>query len=131
MPRPLTTTVLIAFSVSLILSLWLLSSCSLHTLDGLQPFAPYVSACSLSGGTEHVQLWKTLLLTFVLTTAILGTVALVATRTLRTTDHIRRLLLGPRRFVVSIEDRSPPMKRWDELREALSAGTLQHGSRNH
>ncbi|MBI4090316.1 MAG: hypothetical protein HY421_02840 [Candidatus Kerfeldbacteria bacterium] len=129
MPRFLTTAVLVAFSLSLVLSVWLLSSCSAHTLASLQPFAPYVNACSLSVGTEHVQLWKTLLLTFVLTATMLGTIALVVTYLLRMSDFARRLLLGPRPVVVSIEDRSPPMKRWDELREALSSGTLQLGSR--
>ncbi|MBI4426579.1 MAG: hypothetical protein HY567_03290 [Candidatus Kerfeldbacteria bacterium] len=130
MPRFLTTTVLIAFSLSLMLSVWLLSSCSAHTLASLQPFAPYVNACSLSAGTEHVQLWKTLLLTFVLTTVVLGTIRLTATVVQGFVTYAI-VPLATQSWPNTDKDRDWRLKRRDPLAVALASGILQHGSRNH
>lgn len=130
MSRLLTIIVLVSFILGLFMSLWLLSSCSAAELAELQPFALFHATCSSFGGNMHVEAWTGLLLTFTVTLMVIALFALFSTAAASLLVAIFRKRLGVQLFFVPLEERTPHMKPWDPLREALAAGVIQRGSRN-
>ncbi len=130
MPRLLTITILVSFVLGLFVSLWLLSTCSAGQLAELQPFALFHATCSSFGGNMHVEAWTELLLTFTVTLVVTALLALFSTATASLLTEIFRGNFGLRPFFVPAAERTPNMKPWDPLREALAAGVIQRGSRD-
>lgn len=121
---------LISFIIGLFASLWMLSSCGETGLSHLQPFAAFHDTCSNLMASEHISLWRNLLLTFIFSVAT----AAIASAVLVVIAHIQRQtkskqLHATGRVLQPIE-RWPRMKPWDPLLVALAQGTVQHGSRN-
>lgn len=122
--------VLSAFVLAIFTSLWLLSSCSTEELAQLQPFATFSGVCSSFGGVMHVQIWTNLLLTFTLTLAVTALIVLLSNASVSVFQTTFGKRLGMDAFFVPLAERTPNMKHWDPLREALAAGVIQRGSRN-
>ncbi len=130
MTRFIHTFILAAFVLAIFTSLWMLSTCGSVSLGHIQPFATYHNTCGAIMGTEHVQLWRDLLLTFIVSASIASLAGLV----MLLVQRIRQDIHGKRLHAVShflqLPEQIPHMKFWDPLRFALAHGTVQHGSRN-
>jgi hypothetical protein len=131
LPKLIHSAVIGLFLLSLVGSLWFLASCGIASLSHLQPFASFHNTgCAPPMGGQHIQLWRDVLMTFVVASAVIGT-AVIGWAFVRQRLHperqplIRRLI-----YSTAFAERSPNIKRWDPLRDAMAHGTIQRGARS-
>ena len=82
-------------------------------------------------GSDQVQMWRDMFLGFIVTLslALLSISALLRIQ-YKVWEQLK-LQFGPLRYVLSHPQRVPSMNYWDPLREALAAGILERGTRDH
>ncbi len=121
---------LISFTIGIFASLWMLSSCGDGGLSHLQPFAAFHDTCSNLMASEHISLWRNLLLTFIFSVAaaVIASTVLIVVARVRPKTKNKQLNAAGR--ILQLTERFPRMKPWDPLLAALAQGTVQHGSRN-
>lgn len=127
MIRPLTIVIFTVFVLATFVALWAFLQCDRVPLP--EPLVMSHGVCGGFMGVQHVDAWRQLFLAAVLslaTTAFL--VVFTAVRSLA--EAVLQPRIGTKLQFVSLDARSPSMKRWDDFREALARGRVQHGSRN-
>lgn len=127
MYRSLTTAIVTLFVLASFLALWAFLQCENAPLP--EPLAMRHGVCGGFMGVQHVEAWRQLFLT-VLLSAATTTILTIFTVVVREILKQYQQQFHAHAIMLPLEDSSPSMKQWDAMREALARGRVQHGSRN-